>query len=226
MDPEKLPKEIKVTNKTELQLIIWPDNFLRFQIEGFTEEQVKTPLVRNTVGAMIRGMYKHFGVGMAAQQMGVPQAMFVMDPHWVQTGKRKPRYFINPEIIEVEGKAIEMARPGEGCLSLPYGYRQPVPRASRVLLKWRDLDWVEHEEWFEDMEAIVVQHEIDHLFGVLFVDRLSRLKQDMFKRKARGTRRRYEKSFKQTMKHMRKKFADPVAAAKRFEADQREKLDG
>jgi len=92
-----------------------------------------------------------------------------------------------------------------------------------VKLRWRDLNWVEHEEWFEDMESIVVQHEIDHLFGVLFIDRLSRLKQDMFKLNARKTRRQYEKGFKRALHQMKKKFRDPIDIAKKHEAAVREK---
>jgi peptide deformylase len=214
-----IPKEITSTNKQELEMVIFPDDFLRIELEPFTEEQVKTPLCRNTAGAMLRTMYKYCGIGLAAQQVGVPQAIFVMDHEWPVTGKRKPRIFINPEIVEAEGDPIELARPGEGCLSLPFGFRQPVARASRVLLKWRDLNWVEHEEWFEDTAAIVVQHEIDHLFGILFVDRMSRLKQDMFKRKMFKVRRQHKKGFKKALAAMKQagKHPDPVKMAQNYE---------
>jgi len=217
------PKEITATNKQELEMVIFPDDFLRAELQPFTEEQVKTPLCRNTAGAMIRLMYRYYGIGLAAQQAGVPQAIFVMDYEWVLTGQRKPRIFLNPEIVEAEGAAIELDRPGEGCLSLPYGFRQPIPRASRIRLKWRDLNWVEHEEWFEDRAAIVVQHEVDHLFGILFVDRMSRLKQDMFKRKMFKVRRQHKKGFKKALKAMKNagKHPDPTKTAQSFETTNR-----
>src|SRR5437867_5160999 len=63
----------------DLDMVIWPEPFLRYQASPFQEEQIRTPLVRNVTGAMIRAMYKYNGVGLAAEQVGVPQAVFVMD---------------------------------------------------------------------------------------------------------------------------------------------------
>jgi len=183
-------------SKMDLNLVIYPEPFLRYRAAPFKEEQFGTEILRNTAGAMIRAMYKLNGVGLAAEQVGVPQSIFVMDHQWHDTGKRKPKIFINAEIITAEEPAIEIDYPGEGCLSLPYGFRNPVPRASRIEVEWYDIKGGFHVDWFEGMEAIVIQHETDHLYGMIFPDRLSRLKQDMFKRKVRKMRRLIEKNYK------------------------------
>ena len=112
--------------------------------------------------------------------------------------------FLNPKLIQVNTeRGIEIPHPGEGCLSLPYGYRQPVPRPWKIQLNWIDTDGVEHTDWFNGIEAIVIQHELDHLEGHVFVDRLSKLKQDMFKRRVRKVRRQYEKGYKKAIKAMK-----------------------
>jgi hypothetical protein len=97
-----------------------------------------------------------------------------------------------------------------------------------VLLRWRDLNWEEHEEWFEDSAAIVVQHEVDHLFGILFVDRMSRLKKDMFKRKMFKIRRQHKKGFKRALRAMKNsgKHPDPAKAARAFETTKGVNKDG
>jgi hypothetical protein len=99
-------------------------------------------------------------------------------------------------MLNVEEPVIEVNHPGEGCLSFPYNYRAQVPRASRVELEWQDLKGKKHTEWFEGMDAILVQHEFDHLLGRLFIDNLGPIKRDLAIRKARKTRRQYAKGMK------------------------------
>lgn len=188
--------------KMDLRLVVYPDESLRDPVHGFSEEQINTPLIRNTAGAMIRAMYQMQGIGLAAQQVGVPGAMFVLDVNWHRTGRKMPKIFLNPVMLEFDGAVVEMGGRGEGCLSTPYGYFSPVPRSEKVLLEWLDLRGEKHTEWFDGIEAIAIQHEIDHLHGVLFVDRLSNLKKDIFKRKARKQRRRYEQGYKRTKREL------------------------
>lgn len=198
---------VEMTNeKLELKMVVYPDKILKQKALAFTEERVlgaDRALTRQIAGAMIRNMYEYQGMGLAAQQVGCPFAIFVMDTDWVQWGTKKPCIFLNPVIKEYGEDTIALSPPGEGCLSTPYGYRAQVGRANRVLMEWKDLNWETHEAWFEGTEAICVQHEIDHLHGFLFVDRLSRLKQDIFKRKAKKLRRRIINNQKTMLKEMK-----------------------
>jgi peptide deformylase len=169
--------------------------------DDVTGEQKTT--TRMVAGAMIRSMYQYGGVGLAAQQVGFPGAMFVTDAQWPISGRHKPKIFINPNVRAFGSNtiAIEM---GEGCLSVPYpGTRQKVERADTITVEWRDLNWEMHEETFEGTEAIVMQHEIDHLHGNLYFDHLSRLKQDVIKRKIKKIRREYMRGFKAAQREVR-----------------------
>ena len=167
------PDTIPESEEPELRLVIWPAESLKYMVPPFNDEQITSPLVKTTAEAMIAAMYKHFGVGLAAQQVGVPQQMFVMDANWIGEEKKEedkhPRIFINPRVLEVGKDVIQMTDPGEGCLSFPYGYRSPVRRVDRVHLEWRNLDGSTEEAWFEDMESIIIKHEVDHLMGYFFI---------------------------------------------------------
>lgn len=193
------------TSKPNLNMVLYPDKFLRFKAQPFTQEQISTQLVKNVAGAMIKKMYELHGVGLSAQQVGVPNQIFVMDHQFMETGKRKPKIFLNPQLMFADTEnAIEMTHPGEGCLSLPYGFKSPVPRHAEIQLNWVDIKGQFQSDWFEGFEAIVIQHEMDHLEGHIFPDRLSLLKQDMFNRRVRKVRRQYSKGYKrglQTLKH-------------------------
>lgn len=200
--PPRVTEEQAPKGKMELRLVVYPDESLRDPVTGFNDEQIKSKLVRNTAGAMIRAMYTMHGIGLAAQQVGVPGAMFVLDTQWHTTGRKIPQIFLNPVMLRFDGGVVQMAGKGEGCLSTPYGYFAPVARSEKVLLMWDGLDGETHKEWFDGVEAIAIQHEIDHLHGVLFVDRLSLLKQDIFKRKARKQRRLYAQGYKRTKREL------------------------
>jgi peptide deformylase len=202
-EPIEQTEKPKPKGKMDLRLVVYPDEALRDKVHGFATGQINTKLIRNTAGAMIRSMYKMGGIGLAAQQVGAPGAMFVLDTQWHQSGRKVPKIFLNPVMLEFDGGTVEIGGRGEGCLSTPYGYFASVPRAEKVRLEWLDLKGEKHDEWFDGVEAIAIQHEIDHLHGVLFVDRLSRLKQDIFKRKARKARRQYTKGYKKMMHEMK-----------------------
>lgn len=223
------PEEPK-PKKPELQLVIWPDESLKYPVRDFPIKDLGTRLVKNTAGAMIEAMYKHHGIGLAAQQVGVPFAIFVMDPHWHGEGSgKRPQVYLNPRIVDVGKGAIEMPRPGEGCLSFPYGYRNPVRRYDKVELEWYDFRGDVQHKWFEGHDALVVQHEVDHLAGFCFIDRLSPLKKDMALRKARKVRRQYRNGFKAMIREMKNapRTRDyQIKRQKAFEAGVRAGLEG
>lgn len=129
------------------------------------------------VEEMFESMYTAHGIGLAAPQIGLSKRLTVIDVNF----KKDPAdqlVLVNPQIIEREGKQFEE----EGCLSLPE-IREKVNRAAKVKVRAQNLkgEWFEIEG--EELLARAFQHEIDHLDGVLFIDRLSRLKRDLLIRK-------------------------------------------
>ena len=122
---------------------------------------------------MLETMYAAPGIGLAAVQVGVPKRIIVMD--LAREGEEpQPRHFINPEIT---WRSEEMAVREEGCLSVPDIYDE-VERPARVGLRYQDYTGAHIEEEAEGLLAVCIQHEMDHLEGVLFIDHLSRLKRD------------------------------------------------
>ena len=129
------------------------------------------------VDEMFESMYIAQGIGLAAPQIGISQRLTVIDVSFKKNPDDKI-VLINPEIIEREGEQYEE----EGCLSLP-DIREKVKRAAKVKVRAQDVkgEWFEMEG--EELLSRAFQHEIDHLDGVLFIDRLSRLKKDLTIRK-------------------------------------------
>ena len=122
---------------------------------------------------MLETMYAAPGIGLAAIQIGVAQRVIVMD--LAREGEEpRPQYFVNPEILEMSD---EMFVYEEGCLSVPDIY-DDVERSSRVLIRYQNYQGEQVEEWAEELYAICIQHEMDHLEGILFIDHLSRLKRE------------------------------------------------
>lgn len=145
---------------------------------GVTDEH------RRLMDDMLETMYDAPGIGLAAIQIGVPLRIIVMD----LAGKdepKAPRYFVNPEILE---KSEEMAPYEEGCLSVPDIY-DDVVRPARVKLRYLDYHGKEIVEDADGLFAVCIQHEMDHLEGVLFIDHLSRLKRETAVRKVRKAQR-------------------------------------
>ena len=135
-------------------------------------EQVDDDL-RVLMDDMLETMYAAPGIGLAAIQIGVPKRVIVMD--LVREGDEKqPRYFVNPEIVE---KNDSLAPYEEGCLSVPDIY-ETVERPDQVLIRYLDYNGKQVEEPADGLYAVCIQHEMDHLEGVLFIDHLSRLKRD------------------------------------------------
>jgi peptide deformylase len=135
--------------------------------------------LKQLVAEMFESMYAAQGIGLAAPQIGLSQRLTVIDVSFKKEPKDK-LVLINPEVVETRGKQTEE----EGCLSLP-DIREKVHRAAWVKVKAQN----EHGEWFEvegeELLARALLHEIDHLNGVLFIDRISRLKRELVLRKIR-----------------------------------------
>lgn len=145
--------------------------------------------VRKLIDDMFDTMYDAPGIGLAAIQVGVPKRIVVMDlqEQEDEDGKpiREPRVFINPEILD---PADEMSTYTEGCLSVPDQFAD-VDRPARCRVKWLDAQGEAHDEVFEGLLATCIQHEMDHLEGIVFLDHLSRLKRDMILKKLAKARK-------------------------------------
>ena len=165
-------------------IIILPDKQLRLVSKPVAKV---TADVRRLAEDMFETMYEAPGIGLAAIQVGVPQRLITMDLA-KKEGPADPRVFINPEILwsSEEKSAYE-----EGCLSIPEYYEE-VERPSKVRVRFTDLDGKVHEEEAEGLFATCIQHEIDHLNGVLFVDYLSKLKRDRVLKKFTKAAKRAE----------------------------------
>lgn len=149
--------------------------------------------VRKIVSDMFDTMYDARGIGLAATQVGIEQRIVVIDlqeqvedpegegPEGERVAKpvRKPLVYINPELISI---SEELSSYNEGCLSIPEQYAE-VERPASCRARWLDARGERHEGEFDGLLATALQHEIDHLDGVLFIDHLSRLKRDMVLKK-------------------------------------------
>ena len=147
--------------------------------------------IRTLVADMFETMYDAPGIGLAAIQVGEPLRVLVIDLQERVEGTEgpddesepttinDPRVFINPEILD---PAADTNVYNEGCLSVPDQYAD-VERPAHCRARWMDLEGVQHDERIEGMLATCLQHEMDHLEGILFIDRLSRLKREMVLRK-------------------------------------------
>ena len=124
--------------------------------------------VRALAADMIETMYDAPGRGLAAPQVGQALRMFVMDARWKDSGDRAPLVVINPEIVERSDQLIEN---DEGCLSIP-DIPVRIARPERIVMRWSDLGGAAHEAEMAGFEAVVAQHEYDHLDGVLNIDHL------------------------------------------------------
>lgn len=135
------------------------------------------------VADMTETMYAAHGIGLAAIQVGVDRRVLVIDLQEEKDADdqpvRSPHAYINPEILEV---SEELSTYNEGCLSIPEQYAE-VARPAGCRVRWRDEAGEAHEAELDGLLATCMQHEIDHLNGVLFTDHLSRLKRDMVMRK-------------------------------------------
>lgn len=161
-----------------LPILEFPDERLRTiarSVETVDDE------IRSILDDMLETMYEAPGIGLAATQVNVHQRMIVID---VSEEKNQPLYLINPEITALDG-VEEM---DEGCLSVP-GIYETVKRADRVSIKAQGYDGKVFKMDADDLLAVCIQHEIDHLDGKLFVDYLSPLKRNRIKKKLEKQRK-------------------------------------
>ena len=166
------------------KIVKYGDPVLETVCEPITE--FNTPELDELVADMFETMYDAGGIGLAAPQIGLPKRLTVIDPTAGEMPDNK-LVLINPEITTVEGKQVGE----EGCLSIP-GFREDVERASQVTVRAQDPkgEWFEAEG--EELLARAIQHENDHLNGVLFLKHISRLKREIILRKIRKLRRNDE----------------------------------
>jgi len=158
------------------EVLQFPDPRLKQVSEPIDEI---TDEIRELARDMCDVMYDEPGIGLAAPQVGASIRMFVIDTEWSDEGaERNPTVMINPELTREEG-TISWE---EGCLSVP-DYTAEVERAAEVTIKAIDLDGKEIVEEAEGLRAVCLQHEFDHLDGVLFIDRISRLKRSLYAKK-------------------------------------------
>ena len=164
-----------------LPIIIAPDARLKtksFLVESVDEE------IKDLVHDMFETMYAARGIGLAAVQVGVHKQVLVADVEWRDEDDKisasgRQHVLINPEIISDSGDKHVYK---EGCLSFPEQYAE-VTRPSTIRVKYMDLEGKTREERFEGLLATCIQHEIDHINGITFVDHISSVKRDMITRK-------------------------------------------
>jgi peptide deformylase len=161
-----------------LNILEYPDPRLR---KVAAPVAAVTPEIRKLVADMAETMYKAPGVGLAATQVDVHKRVIVID---VSDARDELRVFINPELVAAEGEAENE----EGCLSVP-GYYDKVTRPERITVRALDAEGRPFELGAEGMLAVCIQHEMDHLVGKVFVDRLSALKRARLSAKLRKKQR-------------------------------------
>jgi peptide deformylase len=185
---------------SKLKIYTFPDLVLAQKAAPIA--RVEKPL-HKLADDMLETMYDAPGIGLAANQVGILQRILVLDTEYemeelpegaappegaeVAGGailrNRKPRIIINPEIIKREGSILF----SEGCLSVPE-YSAEVKRAEKLTLQYQDIDGLTQTMTAEGLLAVAIQHEMDHLDGKLFIDRLSPLKKEMVRKKLKQER--------------------------------------
>lgn len=169
-----------------LPIIETPDPRLRTistPVEAVSDE------LQTLIDDMFETMYAAPGIGLAAIQVGMPKRLLVIDLQEEQDAEGKPvkdpRVFINPEVLETS-EQLQVYQ--EGCLSVPEAYAD-VERPASIRARWQERDGAVREEQLEGLLAVCLQHEMDHLEGILFIDHLSRLKREMIIKKLLKARR-------------------------------------
>jgi len=164
-------------------IVAYGDPVLRKRAEEIEENQLDKKLIAD----MFDTMYSAQGVGLAAPQIGVSKRLFIVDGESMEEDELIgfKKVFINPEKISEQGQAWAFE---EGCLSIPT-IRENVMRAAQVRIRYRDENWKLHEEDFDGLKARIIQHEYDHLEGVLFTDHLSQIKKQLLRTKLRNISR-------------------------------------
>ena len=161
----------------KLKIVAYGDPMLRQESEDI---EPGYPGLEELIANMFESMKESNGVGLAAPQIGLSIKLFVIDSSEVKNIKDgRKKVFINPEILEYIGKRASYE---EGCLSIP-NIHEDVVREEKIRIWYQDEHFNEFEEEFDGINARIIQHEYDHLFGKLFIDKISPLKKKLLKRK-------------------------------------------
>lgn len=157
-----------------LNILAYPDKFLAKKANPVTNID---GALQKIIDDMIETMYNAPGIGLASTQIGCDKSIIVYDLRYGEND-RSPQVFLNPKIIETSG---EIVSENEGCLSVP-DFRSDVKRSASVIVEALDREGKPLKIEAEEYHAIVLQHEIDHLNGILFINRVSALKRELYKR--------------------------------------------
>lgn len=159
-------------------IVVYGDPVLKKRGKDIVKGEID---VKQLADDMFETMEGASGVGLAAPQIGIGLRMFVVDGTSMEDKSLKGfrKVFINPEMIEEAGEEWEFE---EGCLSIPH-IRENVWRPERLHIRYFDENWEEHEEDFDGMKARIIQHEYDHIEGILFTDKISPFKKRLLKSK-------------------------------------------
>lgn len=166
-----------------MEILKYPHPILKRRCQEVREIDEK---VKGLLSDMVETMYSAKGIGLAACQVGVPKRVIVLDVSPMDP-QRSLLALINPEILWEEGQVEHE----EGCLSVPE-FTENVRRSARVRVKGLSAEGKELEIEADGILAIALQHEIDHLNGILILDRISRLKRELYQKRLRKERRREE----------------------------------
>lgn len=175
-----------MNNPKLLTIHTYPDPILKKIAQPVGENEFDQNL-EELCHNMLYTMYQAPGIGLAAPQVGVSKRIFVMDISYereeaesgeIQIFNQRPKIIINPEFISKDGEILYQ----EGCLSLP-GLYEEIKRFEKIKIRYQNLDGSFSEEQVEGLESICMQHENDHLDGIVFIDYLGELKQAMAKKK-------------------------------------------
>lgn len=161
-------------------IVAYGDPVLRKKAEPISNDH---PKLNELIENMFKTMYHSLGVGLAAPQIGMAIRLFIVDASPFSEDEPDAegfkKIFINAEILNEEGLKWKF---NEGCLSIP-GVREDVERRQRLVIKYQDLNFESHTEEYDGIKARIIQHEYDHIEGILFTDHLSPLKKKMIKGK-------------------------------------------
>lgn len=163
-----------------LPIYLYGQPVLRKMAEDITPDY---PNLKKLIDNMFETMYNADGIGLAAPQVGLDIRLFVIDLE--PLAEDDPKYagfkkaFINPKIVEYTGELVKM---DEGCLSIP-GINEAVEREATIRIQYLDENFVEHDEVYGDFFARCIQHEYDHIEGILFIDKISGIRKQLIKNK-------------------------------------------
>jgi peptide deformylase len=160
-----------------LDIVTFPDNFLKQPTKPVEDID---DAIQQTIDDMIETMYQAPGVGLAAIQAGIDKSIIVYDPT-AGAEKREPGVLINPVVISKEGSRLSE---NEGCLSVP-DFRADVRRFDAVVVEGVDRDGKPVHIETQEFLSVILQHEIDHLNGILFIDHISSLKRQLYTRRVK-----------------------------------------